>query len=224
LDITLLGNEMSPIVTIDDLVSNPAMLVKYACDVAQFSSVESNLYPGVRAPMPLNYVSGAVRALDPLIRTTFGIPQAVLANAECFFSIVTTPPEDLRPLQKVPHIDTNSALHFAVVHFLCNGPFGGTAFYRQNATGFENITPSREREWARHRDHAISTIPDDAGYIDDGSGEYQRIGFVSAKFNRLILYRSHLLHSGLIPPGMPMSDDPATGRLTANFFIGYRAQ
>lgn len=174
--------------------------------------------------MPLDYVSGAVRALDPLIRTTFGIPQAVLANAECFFSIVTTRPGDLQPLQKVPHIDTTSMLHFAVVHFLCDGPFGGTAFYRQNATGFENITPIREGEWARQRDQGILTMPDEAGYIDEGSDDYQRIGFVAAKFNRLILYRSHLLHSGLIPPGMPMSDDPATGRLTANFFIGYRAQ
>jgi len=37
-------------------------------------------------------------------------------------------------------------------------------------------------------------------------------------FNRLIVYRTHMLHSGLLNRA-PLSADPAKGRLTANGFI-----
>jgi hypothetical protein len=39
-----------------------------------------------------------------------------------------------------------------------------------------------------------------------------------AVFNRLIVYRSHVLHSALLGP-TGGSADPASGRLTANGFI-----
>jgi hypothetical protein len=35
----------------------------------------------------------------------------------------------------------------------------------------------------------------------------------------LIIYQGSLLHSGIIPPGMPFSSDPEVGRLTANLFV-----
>ena len=37
--------------------------------------------------------------------------------------------------------------------------------------------------------------------------------------DRLVIYRGNLLHSGIIPTDMPMSDHPRTGRLTANLFV-----
>jgi Family of unknown function (DUF6445) len=222
LSVLEVGEERSPVIVIDDLLAQPSVLFRYACDHRQFSKVDGNLYPGVRAPMPLGYVEGAVRALDPLIRNTYEIGDAVLSNAECFFSIVTTSPSDLQPLQKVPHIDTTDPLHFAVVHFLCDGAFGGTAFYRQRATGYETIGPDREVIWAAARDEALFLMPDNVGYVDDSSADYVQIGLIPAKFDRLVLYRSNLLHSGFIPNHMPFSQDPKIGRLTANFFIGYR--
>ena len=223
LSVMLVGQEQSPIIRIDKVLRDPAALVRYAEQEAKFEAVAGNLYPGVRAAMPLDYVEGAVRTLDPLIRQSYDVGAAKLANAECFFSIVTTPPEALLPFQKIPHIDTSDPLHFAVVHFLCKGPFGGTGFYRQAATGFEEITPAREPLWASARDEALMHLPDDAGYIDQRSSDYQQIAGVDAMFDRLILYPSNLLHSGVIPNHMPLSADPRIGRLTANFFIGYRS-
>ena len=222
-DIMLVGQEQSPVIRIDNVLRDPTYLVRYAEQEAKFEAVAGNLYPGVRAAMPLDYVEGAVRALDPLIRQTYDIGGAKLANAECFFSIVTTPPDALLPFQKIPHIDTSHPLHFAVVHFLCGEPFSGTGFYRQAATGFEKITPAREPLWASARDEALLQLPDDAGYIDQRSSDYQRIGVVDAVFDRLILYPSNLLHSGAIQDGMNFSADPQIGRLTANFFIGYHS-
>lgn len=221
-DVLPVGGAPSPVIQIDKVLCNPEDLVRFAEHEAQFSTVDSNLYPGIRAAMPLDYVEGAVRALDPLIRVTYQISDAKLASAECFFSIVTTPPAKLKPLQKVPHIDTTDNLHFAVVHFLCAGPFGGTAFYRQNSTGFERITAERENQWAKARDEGLATIGDEAGYVDDATEGYHQIALIKSKFDRLTLYPSNLLHSGLIPIDMPFSSDPAVGRLTANFFIGYR--
>jgi hypothetical protein len=222
LEVIPLGNEQTPVVRIDGALNDASSLVHYAVEQASFERVQGNLYPGVRAAMPLDYVEGAVRALDPLVRSTYGLKNAVLANAECFFSIVTTPPLELRPLQKIPHIDTTSELHFAVVHYLCDGPFGGTAFYRQTASGFETINDKREPIWAARRDEMLGQLPDNAGYANEETAGYEQIGSISCRFDRLVLYPSNLLHSGLIPSDMTLSPDPAIGRLTANFFIGYR--
>ena len=99
LEVVRLGNEQTPLIQIDGVLEKASDLVRFAVEHAAFESVKSNLYPGVRAAMPLEYVEGAIRALDPIIRSTYGLKYPVLANAECFFSIVTTPPTDLRPLQ-----------------------------------------------------------------------------------------------------------------------------
>jgi hypothetical protein len=37
--------------------------------------------------------------------------------------------------------------------------------------------------------------------------------------DRLIIYHSTLLHSGVIPPDMNFSADPRQGRLTGNLFV-----
>jgi hypothetical protein len=35
----------------------------------------------------------------------------------------------------------------------------------------------------------------------------------------MIIFQGSLLHSGLIPPDMPLTGDPRQGRLTANIFV-----
>ena len=57
------------------------------------------------------------------------------------------------------------------------------------------------------------------GYVTGSNAEYEQIGLVEAVPDRLVIYQGALLHSGLIPPDMVFSDDPARGRLTANLFI-----
>jgi Family of unknown function (DUF6445) len=222
LTIVEFGKERTPVIRIDNVSRDASALVRYACESGSFAAVDGNLYPGVRAAMPLDYVKGAITALDPLVRRTYNIGGAKLAGAECFFSIVTTPPDRLVPFQKIPHIDTTDPLHFAVVHYLCGASFGGTGFFRQAVTDFETITPERENMWSLHRDAALNQLSGNAGYIDLDPSDYQQIGIVDAEFDRLVLYPSNLLHSGIIPVDMAFSADPAIGRLTANYFIEYR--
>jgi hypothetical protein len=213
-----IGAEPSPLLIIDDLLADWRALVDAAA-TAVFSPVTDNLYPGIRAPMPLDFVGGLARALDPLLRDAFGLHTHTLARAECHFSLVTTAPADLVPLQCSPHIDTSDHRQIAVLLYLCDPRFGGTAFYRQAATGFEVITPEREAAWDAARDAAL--IAGAAGYAGDSAAGHEQIAAVVARPNRLIAYQSRRLHSGLIPDPDQLSTDPRTGRLTANIFIGY---
>jgi hypothetical protein len=48
------------------------------------------------------------------------------------------------------------------------------------------------------------------------------IDHVDLRFNRLVIYRSNVLHCALFD-GTALSDDPRNGRLTANSFFSPKA-
>ena len=216
-----LGIQREPVIVIDRVMADPRALVDYAAAGAPFTGGGGAGYPGVRAPAPLPYVEAVVRRLDPLVQRTFGLEGVTLAEAECSFSIVTTPPAALVPAQRIPHIDTSYPLQFAVLHYLCDGDFGGTGLYRHNATGLETIDPAHEGEYAEARDAELTAAPPPPGYIGPSPAHYTQTGAFEAVFDRLLVYRSCLLHCGLIPPAMPLVPDPRRGRLTANIFVSY---
>src|SRR3989442_794543 len=58
-----------------------------------------------------------------------------------------------------------------------------------------------------------------AGYVSGATALHDQIGRVEARFNRVVVYRSRLLHSGVILRPEALSDDPRVGRLTANTFV-----
>lgn len=215
---TELGNDGEPVVTIDGMLADPAALVAEAA-TSEYAPAwgPAGGYPGLRAPASLDYVEGVARALLPVIIESFGLPPAGLARAECSFSLVTLPSDRLHATQRAPHVDTTDGWQFAILHYLCDARFGGTAFYRHRATGFEALTPERWPSYEAARAHE----PDGQGYFDDGN-QFEQIGQVDAAFDRVAIYRSRLLHSGLIPRPELLSDDPATGRLTANIFLTLR--
>ncbi|MEG3181179.1 DUF6445 family protein [Sphingomonas sp. LT1P40] len=221
IDVMAIGAERSPLIRIDGATSDPRALVDFACKAVSFAPVADNLYPGLRAPMPLDYVRSMVARLDPLIRRVYELDQVRLARAECFFSVVTKPASDLVPLQTVPHIDTSDPLHFATVHYLCSTRFGGTAFFRQLSTGYEMISPDREANWDRARDGALLTHRS-AAYPSADTADHVRVAAIPAAFDRLIVYRSNALHAGIIDPTVDHPADPRAGRLTATMFIAYR--
>lgn len=218
-----IGDERSPVIRIDGATTRPGELVRYACEAGGFALVDDSLYPGWRAPMPLDFVRAMVMRLDPLIRRTFALGDERLAGAECFFSMVTTPAAELKPFQTVPHIDTTDPLHFATVHYLCAEDFGGTAFFRQDETGFESITPEREGLWGAARDRQLAGGAPLA-YPSPATAGYTRIAVCATAFDRLVLYRSNALHSGVISSEREHVPDPRKGRLTATTFIRYRSR
>ncbi|WP_303828287.1 DUF6445 family protein [Asticcacaulis taihuensis] len=133
--------------------------------------------------------------------------------------MVTQQPETLTPRQRAPHIDTVEAKYLAILHYLSDTPGTGTAFFRQRSTGIERVTAE---SFDRYVAAAEAENTDAHGYITGSNAWFEEIGRVEAKPDRLVIYEGCLLHSGLIPPDMPLSDDPLVGRLTANLFVrGY---
>jgi hypothetical protein len=210
------GAEAEPVLVIDDALAEPAALVDAAA-AATFAPAwgPEGGYPGVRAPAPLDYVGQVSRALLPVMVDGFGLPPCGLRRAECSFSLVTLPPERLHATQRAPHVDTTDPWQFAILHYLCDARFGGTAFYRHRATGYAALTPERWDRYAAVR----GGEPAADGYVAGDDAAFAEIGRVDAAFNRLVIYRSRLLHSGVIAAPELLSEDPRRGRLTANIFL-----
>jgi hypothetical protein len=134
-----------------------------------------------------------------------------------YFGLTTLPPAQMVLRQALPHTDTARLNAYAIVHYLGQNAFGGTAFYRHRATGFERITPLRVEAFERSRDaevQASQNPPDEAL-----SNLYEEIAYVEPVFNRMILYHASQLHSARLENSDQLTDDPHTGRLTANLFI-----
>lgn len=222
LELRGIGREQEPVLTVDGALRNPQALVDYAAEEVEFKPAwgPQGGYPGLRAPAPLNYVEGLVRALNPSIQRAFGLANVKLARAECNFSIVTLGQDELAPLQRVPHVDTTDPLQFAVLHYLCGEEHGGTSFYRHRATGFETLTADRREEYERVRESELST--DSFGYIRGDTMHYEQTAAFAAQLNRVLIYRSRTLHSGQIPADASLNPSPRAGRLTANIFLNYR--
>jgi hypothetical protein len=220
-----LGLEGEPLLILDEAVAHPERLVDVAAGWANFDDATSggdNFYPGRLAPAPLDYVGALGRALDPLIREAYGLRNVALRNASCNFALATLTPDQLSLAQRIPHVDTVDPLQFAVLHYLCDPGRGGTAFYRHRVTGYETLTPDRLEPYQSCLDREMATTPPGPGYVDGDTAQFVRTRLVEAAFNRVIVYRSCLLHSGHIPHPEALSPDPRKGRLTANIFLTYR--
>lgn len=212
-------------IVIDDALRDTAALRSAASTEAGagYGPDDSAAYPGVRAPLPRDYVVEIMRPLFPMLYRTYGISRELRPRMlNTVFSLIGTPPERLSLSQRVPHFDASAPHHLAVLHYLAEGPFCGTGFFRHRPTGFERIGEERvdayveagERYVARHGEPA-------ADYIVASTGHYELIDRVDYRPNRLLVYPGGLLHSGLVDPARDVDADPRTGRLTANIFVDF---
>ncbi len=150
---------------IDNVVADPDALVEAAANL-DFQPVP-RAYPGIRAAAPPAYrklLTG--RLADRLIRF-FELQAQGLSLSLCHYSLVTLRPDDLAPVQRLPHVDTVRDDGLATVHYLFRADLGGTAFYRHRSTGFESINTLRESAYvaALQAEFGDTTGPDMA-YIN----------------------------------------------------------
>lgn len=212
------------IVFIDNFLADPQALVD-AARQASFEPCpgadERRGYPGVRAPAPTAYSESLTALLEPLIKVNFGVPESLpVLKTPCAFSLTTVAPHELGPLQRVPHFDASTPHYMAVLLYLCDDRHGGTAFYRHRATGLQQITAeNRDRYGALIYDQ-VDRQPAPLRYFDDSDEQFELLGVMPARFNRLVVYRGSLLHSAIVNP-QRLSSDPRTGRLTVNTFYDF---
>ena len=122
-----IGNEQSPLLVVDHFIPQPETLVDYAA--GQQFLANSPYYPGVRSAAPAAYRQFMLQSLQQTLIDYFELPTTSLGFSVCHFSLVTTPPEQLKLLQRIPHFDTTEKHALAAVHYLYQGNQGGTAFF-----------------------------------------------------------------------------------------------
>lgn len=219
LEVVRVGAEKAPVLVVENFLSNAEALVEIAAAHAVFAPVTGIVYPGVRAPMPDRYNTAFHDLLGPAIRETFGFGRLGVLRSQCDFSMVTVRPQSLHLTQRVPHIDGTEPTMIAAVHYLCVGGQGGTSFYRHRRTGFESIDESRKGAYFRALNDEAKIVGLPAmEYINGDSAQFERIASFDAVFNRIVVYRGCVLHSGNIAREFSFDANPRSGRLTANTF------
>ncbi len=214
------GHEQQPVIVIDDYLDDPDALIELAANGPKLTPL-GPYYPGIRAPFPNAHLPDLFKPLDPILKAHFGY-KARRTLQECSFSLVTTPPNELMPIQRLPHFDGLEYGRVAALLFLGKGDNnGGTAFYRQRSTGFETVDAGRYQQFA----DALTADVDQYGlppmdYVGDENPMYDTLAVHEGKFNRMLVYASATLHSGHIPADFAFDSDPRKGRLTVNAFLG----
>ncbi|MCU6454537.1 DUF6445 family protein [Sphingomonas sp. A2-49] len=211
-----IGQEREPVVVIDHFALDPDALRAFAA-TRPFGPAGQH-YPGIKAPLPPDYLRAQGRLIAAVARDAFGItgPISVL---EARFSIVTLTPDALSLEQRLPHVDALEPGQLALIHYLVPAGTGGTAFYRHRSTGYETVDGPRSAPYfdALKRDLARQGAPE--GYIDGDTPLFERIAALDGVYNRALLYRGHMLHSGVIAADAAPSPDPVAGRLTVTGFF-----
>jgi hypothetical protein len=216
------GRSAEPIIVVDDALLDPGRLIDEAAGL-HFAPADEGRggYPGVRARAPDQLALTILQPALPLIGKLFGLDKQQLAGFDASYSIVTADPDALHPLQRVPHIDTRDPRRIAILLYLGRRRTGGTSFFRQDSTGFEQVGPKTFETYRAARTEDLARLPADAAYPSRETPGYTETAHFEARFNRLLIYRSCTLHSGALPPDFDRSADPREGRLTANIFVDF---
>jgi len=213
------GTEAEPVVILDNFAPDPDGLVEDAGCLA-FAPVGAH-YPGIRAAVPPVLLRALLAKLAPVATEVFG--SGPLEVIDAHYSLVTTPPAALTPIQRMPHFDGVEPGRLALLHYLSRDERSGTAFYRHRSTGYEMIDATRLTAYraALADDLARAGMPA-ASYIGGDTDMFTQLAVHRGVYNRAILYRGHTLHSAQLPDDLTCSADPAKGRLTINTFLAER--
>lgn len=213
------GQEKRPVVVVDSPFFGVEELRRYAVERSHFGAADS-FYPGIRMEVPPLYSIALLQVLRDCVAECFNLNLRQIKKVASRYSIVTARPEDLSPMQTIPHFDAPNAKGLAMVFFLQMEDCAGTAFYRHRKTGYEYIDEDRYgRYMPIIREELQSRSGSERGYIHQSTSQFEQIGGVDGKFNRLIVYFGSSLHSGVIGPDYNFDPNPATGRLTITTFV-----
>lgn len=211
-----IGAEAQPLAIVDGFAPDPDAL-RAAAAATPFGAA-AHYYPGLRAPLPPLYWAAQQATVAAALAQALDDARAPrLLDAS--FSMVTRSPAALTRAQRLPHCDAHSPDRIALVHYLALGAADGTAFFRHRSTGFETIDADRRGAYQARLDAELREGGGLPGYIAGDTPLFERTAAVEARYNRAVLYRSFLLHSGAIAPDAALATDPARGRLTVTAFF-----
>lgn len=222
-----IGNEQTPVFIVDDFMQDYSGAIEEAIQSPYAADKESvgAYYPGMRAPVGSEYGMSLLKYTQAIFYKIFSVPnQLTLFPQNGSYSLITKQEQDMDALQCLPHFDNSKTFSFAMLHYLNEGDFGGTGFYRHKPTGYENITAGRQSDYLQSaQKYMASHGAPEKRYFTESTEHYELIHKVDYKPNRLVIYPATILHSAFInDPQRDVCTNPRTGRLSANFFIEFK--
>lgn len=216
-----MGADQQELMRVDSYIQGADALRNEAIAGNNFAVADS-FYPGVRMAITDAYILALVRNFQGVIRDFFKLDLRTIKSAASKYSIVTSKPEELKLMQRIPHFDAPSRNSLAVIHYLCDAPDSGTAFYHHGETGYDYIDRSRLEKYEQSIVKRFKDpLRQPSGYVCGDTQDYSEIASFGAVHNRLLMYHGSSLHSGIIRPDYNFDPSPETGRLTITSFIEF---
>jgi Family of unknown function (DUF6445) len=211
-------------VVIDGVLANPHGLRAWAAEQA-FTPPVGYPYPGLVSEAPTALGAHMADAFSQHARQPLGGRRTL--DWTLRFSLVSTPPQALRPLQWLCHrdrvADEGSGILFAasVLYLFEDASLGGTSFYRplQSPAHTEALVADSQTLAAREFSARYGL---QASYMGGSNAYFEHVAQMPAAFNRLIVYDGGLFHSADVAKPSRMVAHPLAGRLTLNGFFTCR--
>ena len=211
-------------VVIDDVLANPEGVAAWGAQQA-FAAPQGYPYPGLVCAAEADLSSRMADLFALHARRALGARRTLDHSVR--WSLISTPPEALQPIQWQCHrdrvADDPRAVLFAasVLYLFKNPALGGTSFYRPRRPPAETDRMLADSQvldaasFAQH--HGV-----EPGYMRGSNHWFERVASVEAAWNRVIFYDGGLFHSADVDqPGL-LSSDASQGRLTLNSFFTCR--
>ena len=210
-----------PCMVIDNFLLDPDALVADAVQYRDgFAPSPHNAFPGMEMRMPDDFSARLDEFFMLHIRSRLGARRTSQMFSR--LSMVSLPPSQLRPLQRVCHHDNYASsptqcFPASVLYLFKDPTLGGTSFYRPKQS--ERDTGALLDAWAEMADEDFTRlIKAEPAYLTGSNDFFELVATVPAAYNRAIFYDGSVFHSSHITRPELLSDDPAAGRLTVNGF------
>lgn len=210
------------VIIIDDFLHNLDPVYQFASEIAYFQPFGSDgtLYPGKRDEMPAPYYRALEHLIDELLK------QGVITSGEnnlylhrCKLSLVTQNADELNTLQRMPHIDSTDDSTFAAVHYLSPKEWGGTGIYKYLPENIIKVTADNQNSVHKMIADTEKHSSTHQGYLNETTALFEKVVDIEAKINRLVIYKSNLLHSAALFNNKTYSNDLSNSRLSISSFF-----
>ena len=216
-------------VVVDDFLEHPAELVEFAAANSAAFEPQAIGYPGVLYDVDPSAMIDIHRFIRSRMSRQFAFFKGDIRTST-YLSMATRQPEQLAPLQLLPHSEprNNPARnnYAALVYLFDDTGLGGTGFYRwtnreliEQATAMELKQAGSSASFLEEHLEMYRQAPQ---YMTGTNEVAELLLEVPARHNRLLFYSGDLPHSAHIPNPELLSADFAKGRLTLNCFASVR--
>jgi hypothetical protein len=216
-------------VVVDDFLAHPEQLVEFAASHSAAFEPQAVGYPGVLYDVERAAMEDVQRFIRSRMSRQFAFFKGDVRTST-YLSMATRQPQELAPLQQLPHSDPRANLernnYAALVYLFNEEKLGGTGFYRwtnreliERATALEMEQPGSSTSLLEKHLEMYRQPPQ---YMTGSNEVAELLLEVPARFNRLLFYSGDIPHSAHIPHPELLSADFAQGRLTLNCFASVR--